>query len=354
MTASTEQWQVSRKKFEPRSEQLRGIKLILEGKGARLFLHPGKGKTATVLKAFQILQQRGFVDALLVLAPLRVITTSWPSELAKWTDFEKFTYTTIHDKRKTAMTQNVDIYLMNFEGLLTSEWLDKKKMTPATFGLAFAKRRRYMLVVDESTKMKNSQSARFKALKKYLTHFKYPTILTGTPKPKNLEDLFSQCYLTDQGKDLGAFITHFRREFMLPNDNGYGYMPQPGAFERVSAKIAPTTLQIDYEEAVPSQEVEIVVPMPEHVKPFYKELKNEFIASIAGQVVMAPNSGVLFNKLRQVAQGAIYNAEKEVVELHGAKLDALENLLAELDGEPLFCLIQYKRSEEHTSELQSP
>jgi len=350
MTTSTTPWQVLRKKFEPRPEQIRGIKLILQGKGTRLFLHPGRGKTSTVLKSFQILKQCGYVDSLLVLAPLRVVTTSWPSELQKWSDFESLTYTTIHKKRKSAMQENVDIYLMNFEGLLTPEWWDKKKNTLSPFAVQFLKRKRFMLVVDEATKMKNSQSARFKALKKYLSWLLYPTILTGTPKPKSLEDLFAQCYITDQGRDLGAFITHFRREYMVPNENGYGFSPQNGAFERVSAKIAPTTLQLDYEEAVPSQVVDIIVPMPDDVKPFYKELKDEFIASIQGQTVIAPNSGVLLNKLRQVAQGAIYNAEGETLELHGAKLDALENLVEELDGEPLFCLIQYKHDTARISE----
>lgn len=298
-----------------------------------------------MLKAFQTLQQCGYVDALLVLGPLRVVTTSWPSELAKWEDFKDLTHTLIHDKRQAAMAQDVDVYLMNFEGLLSPEWWNKKTNTPSVFATAFLKRKRFMLVIDESTKggIKKSTSARFKVLKKYLPKFAYRTILTGTPRPSKLENLFSQCYVTDEGKDLGKFITHFRHAYMQPSPDGYGFVEQPGAFERVAKKIAPTTLQIDYEEAVPSQVVDITVTMPEKVRPFYEELKREFIACIEGQTVIAPNSGVLLAKLRQIAQGAIYLEDGKTFKvLHDAKLDALENLVDELDGSPLFCLTQFR------------
>src|SRR5699024_8166058 len=79
------------------------------------------------------------------------------------------------------------------------------------------------------------------------------------------------------------------------------------------------------------------------IKDQYNELKREFITSIDGKTVMAPNSGVLLGKLRQMAQGAIWMpGEAEYHELHEAKIDMLENLLEELNGDPLFCLYQYR------------
>jgi hypothetical protein len=314
--------------------------LIVKGLGARLFLHPGKGKTSTVLKAFTILQRAGIVDHLLVLAPLRVITTSWPSQLDYWEDFAHLSYTLVHGNRAKAMDEVRDVYLMNVEGLLSKQWAPTSALNP--IAESFLSRGRFMLAIDESTKMKNANSRRFKVLKRYLHKFSHRTIMTGTPKPNKLEDLFAQCYLTDTGKDLGQYITHFRRQYMVPDSSGFGYAAQPGAMERVAAKIAPTTLQLEYEEAVPSQVIPIWLPMPPDAMKQYKELEKEFLTSIEGQLVMAPNSGVLYGKLRQIAQGAIYDAEKNVIEVHTAKLDALESLLEELDGEPAFCLIQFR------------
>lgn len=354
MTGDT-QWKRSRKQLVPKPEQVRGMKLIVSNGGARLFLHPGKGKTATVLKAFSVLKKLDMVDALLVVGPLRVITTSWPSQLDMWEDFRHLTYTTIHDgktKRLAAMEEDVDVYLMNVEGLLSSEW----KLGPSKRGypcnnaaLRFLQGKRVMLAVDESTKFKNSQSQRFKTLKRYLKYFCRRVVMTGTPKPNSLEDLFSQCYITDMGEDLGEYITHFRTNYMALDHDGK-YIPQVTGFERAAEKIAPTTLQLEDDEAIPCQYVDVWVPMPEECKKQYKELEKEFLTSIEGQVVMAPNAGVLFGKLRQFCQGAVFVDENNYVQVHSAKIDALETLLVELDGDPAFCLYAYRHDYERVGQ----
>lgn len=347
-TTGSSLWMRSKPKFEPRSEQMRGMKLLVSEGGVRLFLPPGKGKTGTTLKSFQVMKSLGLIDALLVLAPLRVVTTSWPQELDKWADFEDMTHTLIHggsDARQAAMKEDVDVYLMNVEGLLTKEWALGSKsrgypMNPVA--QTFLKGKRFMLAVDESTKFKNSQSARFKTLKKYLPLIPRRAILTGTPKPNSLEDLFGQCYITDMGQDLGEYITHFRNNYMTM---GYDqkWHPQNTALERIAETIAPTTLQLEDTEAMPLNVVDYWVPMPDSIKQQYEELKKEFITMIDGKAVMAPNAGVLLGKLRQMAQGAIWMpGETDFTELHGAKLDVLENLIEELNGDPLFCLYHFR------------
>lgn len=341
-------WLRSKKKLSPRPEQVRGMKLIVSEGGVRLFLPPGKGKTSVVLKAFSVLKKLNLVDVLLVLAPLRVVTTSWPQEIEKWEDFADLTYTVIHgggEGRGWAMEQDVDVYLMNVEGLLTKEWClgPKKRGYPLNpTALKFLKGKRVMLAVDESTKFKNSQSRRFKTLKKYLPYFQRRVIMTGTPKPNTIEDLFGQCYITDMGQDLGAFVTHFRNEYMQLGYDGKLH-PQPTALERIAEKIAPTTLQLEDDEAMPLTVVDYWVPMPEHCREQYEELKKEFITEIQGKTVMAPNAGVLWTKLRQFAQGAIWMPhDPEPLIIHDAKIDMFENLMVELGGDPLFCLYQFR------------
>lgn len=336
------------------------MRLIVTGKGSRLFLPPGKGKTATVLKAFDILKKQDMIDVLLVLAPLRVVTTSWPGQLEKWADFEHLTYTTIHGgktERIKAMEEDVDVYLMNVEGLLSSEWKLFKKngsyiMNDAA--LRWLQGKRVMLALDESTKFKNSQSQRFNVIKRYLPFIHRIVIMTGTPKPNSIEDLFAQCYLTDEGQDLGQYITHFRNEFMQLGYDGK-HKPLPGSLEKIAELIAPTTLQLEDDEAIPTHVVDLWVKMPPEVKEAYNKLAKEFLVELgdAGTLIMAPTAAALLGKLRQMAQGAIYIEEgagaegqnkdlKPYVEVHNAKLDVLENLLAELNGDPAFLLYQYK------------
>lgn len=322
------------------------MKLIVQG-GARLFLPPGKGKTGTVLKAFQVLKKLGMVDALLVLGPLRVVTTSWPQELEKWSDFEGMSYVTIHGgktARIDAMETEADVYLMNVEGLITSEWKlgTGGKLNPVA--LKFLKSKRVMVAVDESTKFKESQTVRFKTLKRYLPHIDRVVIMTGTPKPGKVEGLFAQCYLTDEGQDLGQYITHFRNEYMQLGYDGQWH-EQPTALARVAEKIAPTTLQLEDDEVVPLDVVDIWLPMPEHMVRPYKELQEEFITALeGGETIFAKSAGALWIKLRQMCQGALWKDNKDdgFHELHQSKLDALESILGDLDGDPLFCLYQFR------------
>jgi hypothetical protein len=333
------------------------MKLIVQNGGTRLFLKPGKGKTSIVLKSFEVLKRLDLIDVLLVIGPLRVITTSWPSEMNKWEDFRHLSYVTIHGgktERLRAMAQDVDVYLMNVEGLLTSEWKlgDKKRGYPLNeVALKFLRGKRVMLAVDESTRFKAPDSQRFKTLRKYLKYISRRVVMTGTPKPNKLEDLFSQCYITDMGEDLGEYITYFRQEYLALDHDGK-YIPQTTAVERIAEKIAPTTLQLEDSEAIPCQYIDVWLPFPEELKEAYKKLSKDFIATIAGKTVMAPNAGVLFGKLRQLVQGAFVDAEEtnEYRVVHDTKLDALENLLEELNGEPAFCLYQYQHDYKRINE----
>jgi hypothetical protein len=335
------------------------MKLIVANKGGRLFLPPGKGKTATVLKSFDILKKLDMIDVLLVIAPLRVIMTSWPGQLERWEDFDHLTYTTIHGgktERLAAMDEDVDVYLMNVEGLLSSEWKLTKKNGCYIMNdeaLNWLKGKRVMLAVDESTKFKNPQSQRFNVIKRYLPFIHRIVIMTGTPKPNTIEDLFAQCFLTDLGADLGQYVTHFRNEFMQMGYDGK-FKALPNSLERIAEIIAPTTLQLEDDEAIPTHVVDLWVRMPPEAKEAYDKLAKEFLVELgdAQTLIMAPTAAALLNKLRQFAQGAVYvDATDETVnskelrsylEVHDAKLNVLENLLEELNGDPAFLLYQFK------------
>lgn len=349
---------MSKPYWRPRPEQVRGVKLIAREGGVRLFMPPGKGKTSTVYKAFKILKDAGLIDAMLVIAPCRVIDTSWPQEMVKWADFEGLTYSAIRGeeggtklenqiRRQQAMEADADVYSMNIEGLLSSEWCLGKKTSgyPVNpFAVKWLSSKRIMLVVDESQRFKNWDGLTTRTLRKYLKYFKRRVILTGTPKENKLDDLFSQFFITDMGADFGQYITHFRREYLMRDYDG-NILPYPDSMDRICAKIAPTTIMLEEEERVPLQEVDYWVQMPKEAKKLYNELKKEFLTTIEGKTVMAPNAGVLYNKLRQCAQGAIWltdDKDGRYATLHSAKHDQLENLLEELNGDPLFCLYAFR------------
>jgi len=332
--------------------------------GFRLFLKPGRGKTAVALKVYDILYRADKVDCMLVIAPLRVVTTSWPQQIAYWQDFDHLTHTLIHGgkrERRAAMEEDVDVYLMNMEGMIGSEFgpvllnpgMKRPRYGPNPYALEWFKGRRVFLVIDESTKWKDPNALRCQALKTYLPYIPRRVVMTGTPKPKSIENLFFQCFITDNGKDLGTFITHFRHNYMMRDPDGMGFLALPGAMERVAAKIAPTTVVSEGNDDMPIMEVPVWLPMPPELRAQYNELKREFLLVLEDATVMAPNAGVLWGKLRQFAQGAIVDTIKgdgSYLHIHDLKLDALEGILAELDGEPAFCIYAYRHDFERINE----
>ena len=322
--------------WSPHEYQRRAIEFMITSGVAGLFMDPGLGKTATTLAAYKILKDKNLVNAALVIAPLRVCHLVWPNEVKKWANFNDLKVTVLHGpKKEKLLDEKADIYLINPEGL---QWL----LTTERMG----KIRPDMLVVDESTKFKRTTTQRFKLLKKWLNQFSRRYILTGTPAPKGLLDLFGQIYLLDQGASLGRFITHYKTKYFVPSGYmGYDWQPQPGATEKINDQIGHMILRLEDKDYLEMPELihdTISVELPPKVRKQYNELEKEFITMIENDEVTAMNAGTVSNKLRQIAGGGIYTDDGGVAYAHSAKADALVDLLEQLQGAPLLVFYQFR------------
>lgn len=356
----------SSKPWKPHAYQKKAVKFLLERPCAGLFLDPGLGKTSITLGALKVLKQKGLVKRALIIAPLRVAHAVWPAEVEKWTDFKGLRVVVLHgDKKDELIKQDADIYVINPEGL---DWLlgarnEYKEVTVA--GVKTKKAvRKYdlkkfnalhpdLLVVDESSKFKHSTTQRFKDLRQVLPKFARRWILTGTPAPNGLLDLFGQAYIMDLGKSLGQFITHYRQSYFTPLDRmGYNWIPQAGAEERIYEALRPFVLRLaaeDYLELPQLIENDIRVDLPPSAWKVYKEMADELITVIgpdeAPDVVMAASAAAALIKCRQIANGGLYKTpgpdERPAlkkdgwIKMHDAKTAALRDLVEELQGSPL-------------------
>lgn len=309
---------------------------------AGLFLDPGLGKTSISLASFNILKTKGYVKGMLVIAPLRAVYNVWPNEGRKWIEFMDLSVGILHgDDKLETLHKKYDIYVINPEGIAwLVDVLLKKKEWPFD-----------MLVVDESTKFKDATTQRFKAIKKILAKFKRRYILTGTPTPNGLLDLFGQMYILDMGNSLGSYITHYRNNFFTPSGYlGYSWVPKFDTEQRLSELIAPLVLRMkatDYLE-LPELTNQIVwVTLPDPVRKKYKELEDEFLIMVGNDVIIAPNAAVAGMKCRQLLNGAIYiNSSHDYALIHDLKLKALEDLVEELSGQPLLILYEFEHDKE--------
>lgn len=324
--------------WTPHDFQLRAITEMVSKPGYGLFAHPGLGKTSTTLGAFSVLKDNGAARGMLVVAPLRPTYKVWPSEVAKWADFAGLTYRILHGPKKAErLTEQADLYFINYEGLA---WLEKAVAGMKT--LPFD-----VLCLDESTKIKNSNTERFKICKRLRDRFNRVWELTGTPAPNGLENLFGQLYMLDGGQRLGRFVTHFRREFFVeyPQRGGYSlWEPRRGAQQEIEQRIADITLALraeDYLKMPKLIENRIEVDLDSAAQRVYKGVEDEFFAELASGVVTAANAAAKSMKLRQVVGGGVYGTEG-AQEIHSAKVDALLDLIEEQEGQPLLVAVAFE------------
>ena len=318
--------------------QQRGVDMLTSDLGgAGLGLDPGMGKTRIVEEAIVRLKAQYSGLQVLLIAPIQPMYGTWRQEAEKWG--LDLTFSIVHGtpkQRTVALLKRADVYLINPEGV---KWL----FTNKELDLPDWK----VLVVDESTKFKKSDTARFKAIKKHLKNFYWRWIATGTIAPNGLEDLFGQVYLTDEGAALGKYITHFRKKYFV--DVGPPtfpkWVPLPGAADEVTDLISRRILLLkaeDYLEMPEMITVEREVTLPDNAREHYDKLEKDFYVELDGADIMAPNAAALGNKLRQVSNGFSYDVDSVGIHIHDEKLVALQDLLEELNGHPVLIMYEFR------------
>lgn len=353
--------------WEPKPYQEIGLKFLLEKSRGALWFDPGLGKTSTTLAAFCVLKERGLVNKMLVVAPVRPTELVWPQEVAKWRDFSHLRVQVLRGHRRERWlakgAPEADVYVVNWESL---EWLAREGHAA---GFAWPD----MWVLDESTFAKNHNSNRFSALvaraqrksgknkvwpyPPMLNYAKRVVELTGTPAPNSYADLWAQMFLLDQGAALGYFITHFRNEWCWQNPhqpNQFEFLAhrKDELFERIAHLVCRMSRN-DWRDVPEPVVADVEVEIPAKTRATYDTLRREFAVEFKkSKWAVTGNAAGLLTKLRQVASGGIYYEAsvewsefvtvREAEWLHDAKLDALEELMEELSGQPLLVFYGYK------------
>ncbi|WZX99684.1 DEAD/DEAH box helicase [Bacillus sp. FSL W7-1360] len=329
-------------KFTPHPYQEYAIQHVIENRASALLLDMGLGKTVATLTAIVDLMHDYYdVARVLVIAPKRVAEDTWSRESDKWdhTKYLKISKVLGSQKERVqALEQDAHIYVINRENV---EWLvDHYKA-----GWAFD-----MVIVDELSSFKSSKAKRFRALRKVLPYIDRIVGLTGTPAPNSLLDLWPQMYLLDQGKRLGRTMTAYRDTYFLPGARKghivYNWILKTGAEKLIYKRIGDIAISMAAKDYLQLPErVDNVVSVRMSGKPWemYKRLERDFLLSFADAAdVVADTAAVLAGKLVQLANGAVYDEDDEVQELHSAKIDALQEIHEQAQGNPILVFYKYR------------
>ena len=208
-----------------------------------------------------------------------------------------------------------------------------------------------MIVIDELSSFKNYQSQRFKWLRKVRPFVKRWVGLTGTPTSNGLMDLWAEIGILDGGERLGRFIGRFRESYFKPNSMNpstgvvFSYVPRPGAEQQIYDKISDITISmkaLDYLDMPECIYVNHEVEMNAAERKLYDQLKHDLIIPLEDGDIDAANAASLSNKLLQMANGAVYDENKEVRIIHQRKLEMLEDLIESANGQPVLIAYWFK------------
>jgi SNF2 family DNA or RNA helicase len=243
------------------------------------------------------------------------------------------------NSRLAGLNADADIYLINLENVV---WL-----TEAQPKLVFTN-----LVIDESSRFKDSSTKRFKALKKHLKTFTRRIILTGTPTPQGIADLWSQVGILDLGERLETSLTKFRDKYLTPDQYNrhtkvvYSWKPKLGADMQIQEKIGDICFSLKAEDYLQLPELTKLyhsIEIDKNVRVKYDQLRKDMVVEVRKEKITAPTAAALANKLLQFTSGSVYDEEGEAHEVHRSKLEYLESIMEE-SSSPTLVFYHFKHA----------
>jgi len=319
---------------------------IIDHPFAGLFLEMGLGKTVSTLTAIKELLGDLDISDVLVIAPKRVVELVWDAEVEKWEHVRGLKLVKIigpEIKRKAALREPADIHLISRDNIA---WLCCQYgggMLPWD-----------MLVIDESSSFKNANSVRFKALRKVQPSFDRVLLLTGTPAPNSLMDLWPQLYMLDRGERLGQTLGEYRREYFqrepIWGTQQSKYLVIEEREKRLHDKISDICISMkaeDYLDLPKRIDNHINIVFTPALEKQYQDFEKEKVLEVfestpKDEPITAANAAALAGKLLQFANGAVYDLEKNYHVVHDLKLDALAEIVDASGGKPILVAYSFR------------
>ena len=388
---------VKRTRADLHRYQRKAIRFLYEVPFSALFIDLGMGKSVICLTLLADLIKEGWTGKALVIAPLRVAKATWPEEISEWKqaaaieysliraedddDEIKALYKSIYDaeyqrqrnvgerpnvaagyarraaqgprqaakelQRQRQAMSDAQLHIINIERL---EWLvEFWERMGREHGIKWPYD---TVIIDESSKFKDYTTKRYKALKKCLPRITRLHTLTASPAAESYQHIFAQIFLLDRGRRFGRYVTHFLQKYFhgIPRNRPQQWKIKPGSEQKISDRIADICLVMKARDYRKELGIEDWLPVPRKIKlneetmARYHDFEKTMILKLDDMRIEAVNGAALFNKLLQMTSGAVYTEEKQVIPIHDEKIEALRELIDELQGEPLMVSYWFKSS----------
>lgn len=327
--------------------QHRGADFIVDTPYCALWADMGLGKTVMSLTALARLFSLFEIGRALVVSRKRVVRDTWPTEAARWSQSRHLRVYNLNGAIRRERVELPDgkirfVYHVDRDQLLVDAdiYLISQEYIPHIV-TAWGQHWPYdTVLLDDVKGLKRASSVYYRKLRSIRSRTQRIIELTGTPAPNGLLQIWPQMFLLDGGKRLGKTFTGYQKMFFEPDYNGYDWTPRPGAEKEIHARVSDICLSMSGEDHLDLGEDavfnDITIPLPGKLKDQYRELEKEFLLALdSGDEVSADTAAILSNKLQQFCNGSIYTEAPEWRAVHALKLDVLEEILDEANGNPI-------------------
>lgn len=296
----------------------------------------------------------------LVIAPKNVAENVWAQECRKWDHTKDIRCSLIMGtakQRARAVEAKAELYITNRDNIV---WLVDYHKGKLPYDL---------IILDELSSFKNHQTQRWKALRKAITPEHQVLGLTGTPAPNSYLDLWPEIFLLDGGERLGKKIGDYRnRYFTVGAHKGhivYEYRLRMGAQDAINRKLRDLCLSMKSEDWLHLPPIiynTVPVAMGSAERAEYERFEKEKVIPLLKtrtgferldpnnaeeleqmtNVVKADTAAVVAGKLMQMANGAVYDDEGNIITIHDEKLRALDEIAEANAGKNLLVFYNYQ------------
>lgn len=262
----------------------------------------GTGKTSAAAWAADYLMTKGLVKRVLVVCPVSIMDTAWRADLFR-TVMHRTVGIASGDKQRRLKIVNGDyeFVIINYDGVKVV----REELAAGGFDL---------VICDEASSLKNVQTDRWRAVSSLMTAQTRLWLMTGTPASQSPVDAYGLAKLVAPSS-VPRFAGAFRDKVMLKVSQ-FKWVPRAEAQEIVYNVLQPA-IRFTKEECLDLPDLLYTtreVPLTAQQQKIYNEIRSKMVAVAAGEEITAVNAATMLNKLLQVSQGAVYAAEREVIE----------------------------------------
>jgi len=333
-------------KTKPYGHQLKALEMSWNRETFAYFMEMGTGKTKVLIDNMAMLYDKGKIDGALIIAPKGVIGT--------WNNQELPAHLPNHIENVTVLWQanitksqsrklgnlfkigeELHILIMNIEAFSTQKG--------AQFAQKFMLSHKTLMVIDESTTIKNPKAKRTKNILQLADRAQYRRILTGSPVTKNPLDLFTQCYFLDPFHLDHASYYSFRTRYAIMKTAyiaGRSIQLVAGFkhLDELSEKLKPFSYRVLKEDCLDLPDkiyMKRVISLTEEQQKIYKQMKEEALATLNGKTVTTMVALTQLMRLHQITCGHFSADDGTIQMIKNNRLKELMDILEEVEGKAI-------------------